>query len=516
MGHLNDHIEREALGIANYGMHTHTVEQELLTLKQRHLVRTPDPNLQSVVWGLARKVVDNLKRQLPKLAKAPLSDLTRGKTGRARARFVSGWHEYFQDGLQRYHSRISCMQKVEFHPNNKLEKKADRAIQYRSVAYNAALARYLQPIEHALFNHTTYQGMRWCAKGLTHTERALQIIDMACEFRDPVFVLADHSTFDAHVNPSLLKLEHRLYKQQWAYNSELCSLLQQQVDNRGATKSGIRYKVKGTRMSGDVNTALGNSVVNMAMLGAWLDKADARVLLDGDDSVVVMERDTLPTLRELGGFMLDFGMVTTYEVVDRITDVEFCQQKPVLGPNGPYLCPKPQKLLDVILKCPRRLDSAQARAVLRGSIQCTAITNHGMPMIKPLINWFNSDKGPTQLPDWLAYRVTNGYSLDPTNLGGRIQWQEPTDDERLSYWLAWGITPADQVAYESNTFVPLVSGKVKTSNKLYHTIEPLEEPDSMEWMEQQQAITSDNSVVAWADRSEDWRQAWRNHLTHGC
>jgi hypothetical protein len=288
-----------------------------------------------------RKALDNVRQQMPKLVKASLSDLLKNKTGRRRRRFLDGWHQYWKEGLKDGHSRIECMQKLELHPVEKLAGKADRAIQFRTVAFNAALSQFLKPVEHYLFAGTSYQGGRWCAKGLTTTQRALLLLDHSHAFKDPIFVLADHKTFDAHFNKRLIRECHRFYKKLWNYEVELCRLLECQVNNRGRTTGGIRYRVKGTRMSGDVDTALGNSIGNFGMLAAWLGNEDARIMLDGDDSVIVMERSTLSRLPDMADFMLNFGMRTIFEVTDKISEAEFCQARIVMGPTGPYYCGNP-------------------------------------------------------------------------------------------------------------------------------------------------------------------------------
>lgn len=509
LGTFDDQLEREALGVLNYGLHTHDVQQELLTLKQRHLVETPDPHLAHYCWAVANKELNGLRNQVPKLARVGLKTLIGNKTGRAKNRFKAGWHEYFTDGIQWYHGRVTCMQKLEFHAPEKLPKKADRAIQYRSVAFNAAIARYLNPIEHYLFNETEYKGMRWCAKGLTKEERALQIMDMADQFRSPLFVLADHSTFDAHVNPQLLKLEHKFYKQVWNYDDELCRLLHLQKINRGRTKGGIKYEVKGTRMSGDINTALGNSLINFAMLAAWVRNVDARILLDGDDSVIVMERDDFELLPKIEDFMRNFGMKTIAEVVTDISDVEFCQSKPVLGVAGPYLCPTPRKILDTILKSPRRMSGPEALSVLKGSIYCELVANPGMPMMRPLAEWLRREGGVIKIPPWLEYRMTQGYGLE---LGNEIAWQEPTLDQRISFWKAWDVTPECQREYENLKFRPLVTGVAKAKQGKEVPYDPIIEFDAIEWEEQQEFLPGGKTPVRWSDRETDWQQVWTQRL----
>lgn len=514
LGGIPDDMVREALGVKTYGMHPHTVREELLTLHARHLVATPAPDLRHQGWGRAREALKELRKQLPPMMKIGLRDLLHKKSGRARARFMEGWHEYKREGIQWWHAKITCMQKLELHPKEKLEPKADRAIQFRSVAYNAALAQYLWPLEHRLFAQTLHNGFRWCAKGLDKHARALLLLDMAKDLVDPVFVLADHSTFDAHVNTDLLKLEHGLYNKVWKH-PELRSLLKMQLRNVGRTKGGIRYRVKGTRMSGDVNTALGNSIINYGILASWCKGTKARICLDGDDSVIVMERSELSGLVPLDRWALAFGMVTKLDVVDSISEAEFCQSRVVLGRNGPYLCPNPAKVLDVIGKSPQIVRGGEANAILAGGVQCELIANPCMPLLRPLSEWLAANDGPRLIAPWYQYRWQEGYGGKQEDLDKILVWEEPTEDERMSFAKAWGISPQDQELFERTVkFKSFHAGPYKPpATREPSGVDYTLEMDAADWADQQPWMVEESpSVVPWGERSEEERQLYSNLL----
>jgi hypothetical protein len=408
------------------------------------------------------------------------------------------------------------MQKQELHPVDKLEGKEDRAIQFRSTAYNAALASYLWQIEHRMFE-LTHNGHRWCAKGLDKEQRAVLLLEMSDDYQQPAYVLADHSRFDAHVNSKLLKQEHKVYKKAHRYDPGLQRLLDMQCNNYGRTKGGIRYRCKGKRMSGDINTALGNSLLNLAMLCAWLKDSGVQgnILLDGDDSIVVVEKADLPQLIPIATYMLQFGMVTEHEVVHDVSKAEFCQSRIVLGPRGPYFGPNPLKALDKIRRSPMPLDSKQVEEVLRSSITCEMVANPNMPMLRPMADWLRAHPGTIRLPKWLEYRATAGYGLTQAGLEqvSRTDWQEPTLLERISFYRAWGFTPAEQLAFETTVTFTMINAGGRTRTKARPSAElPPPLPDELDWdLEGEQGLQ--DAGHRWVDATEAWRQSWLNQLS---
>jgi hypothetical protein len=221
----------------------------------------------------------------------------------------------------------------------KFEKKEDpskppRAIQYRATPYTARLAKYIIPIEKHLyegFDHFTH-GYRFIAKGLNAIGRGELIAKMYAHYERPYVYLIDHSKFDSAVNKDLLRLEH------WFYNSIfkdsfLRYLLKQQEKNIGRSRNGIFYRCEARRMSGDANTALGNCLINYAILRSKFGKK-AIIILDGDDSVVFMPHHVTVDFS-------DTGMVSKVNVVRFLTEIEFCQSMPVYYGNVCVMCREP-------------------------------------------------------------------------------------------------------------------------------------------------------------------------------
>lgn len=212
-----------------------------------------------------------------------------------------------------------------------------RLINPRSVRFNCKLGRYTVKVEHEIYSNIGEMfGKRCIAKGLTFDEKAALLREMWDEMSDPVYVGADASRFDQHTGSHALNLEHAVLKAHFPDDWELSSLLKQQHRNRmrGFTKNGNCKAFLGDmRMSGDMNTSLGNCIISSAMVWQRLQELGIRAyaIVDGDDSGVIMERCDLE--RYLDGavdWFLQHGYnMVMEEPVDVFEQIEFCQTHPV-------------------------------------------------------------------------------------------------------------------------------------------------------------------------------------------
>jgi hypothetical protein len=97
-------------------------------------------------------------------------------------------------------------------------------------------------------------------------------------------------------------------------------------------------------MSGDANTALGNCIINYALLRQKFGD-EAIIYLDGDDSVVFMKN-------YVSVDFADTGMESKINVVRSFHEIEFCQSSPVQSSIGWIMCKNPIRSLSrAIFKC---------------------------------------------------------------------------------------------------------------------------------------------------------------------
>lgn len=491
----NTHLlATRALEIPVYGLHVHDVDQELRSLCNRHLFYTPASRCDLAEWGGFRRQLATLRAEIGRVVPCSWKAMMKGRTGLGRKRMKRGIHEYLSRGVTQLDARVTAMQKLELYEESSLPLKENRTIQYRGVAFNAAVSRYLHVVEHRLMHcvGTNRSGVPFCAKGRTVQQRAVQLLAMGQGFEKPWYISLDHSRFDAHVNVNLLKAEHSVYNWCASYSRELASLLKKQLYNVGYTRGGIKYSAKGKRMSGDVNTSLGNTVLNYAMLSSYLELSGVKgeILLDGDDSVLIVESHDRHKLLNVDVFMHRLGMKTIVEgETGDITQVEFCQAKVVMGPYGPYFCPNPKKQLATLCISPEVRGPDTAYSVFRASILCALHASPSMPMMAPFSRWLQANPGKARASASEEF-VLRMYGVDREP--GNAIWRPPTYEERLSFYNAWGISPATQIAYEDTLLVTV--GKLPLREA---TFKPLDEVEVSPDIFSPDAL--DEAIMEWTD-----------------
>jgi hypothetical protein len=154
----------------------------------------------------------------------------------------------------------------------------------------------------------------------------------------------DASRFDQHVSPDALRWEHSIYLEMFSGDDrvEIAKLLKWQLKNSGVayTPEGvIKYWVDGARMSGDINTALGNCLLMCAMVWAYCKSVGVskfELVNNGDDCTLIVESyDLVAVEANLDTWFTEMGFTMKMEdPVYEIEQIEFCQMHPVWVPTG--------------------------------------------------------------------------------------------------------------------------------------------------------------------------------------
>lgn len=213
-----------------------------------------------------------------------------------------------------------------------------RAIQPRSPEYNVLVGRYIKAAEHRLYKdiQEVYRDeLPVVAKGLTTQELGAIIAGKWQRYDDPVCVGLDQSRFDQHISRAALVYEHKFY-QAYFHSRELSRLLAYQYTTRGVfvCPDGIaKYSTDGGRCSGDMNTGCGNTILQAAMIYCYLSDRSFRrqpsVMVNGDDSFIIVERRDAHKLAALGDYCRELGFELKVEqTVDVLEQISFCQMQP--------------------------------------------------------------------------------------------------------------------------------------------------------------------------------------------
>lgn len=263
-------------------------------------------------------------------------------------------------------------------------------------------------------------------------------------FSSPVAICLDHSKFDGHYCEELLKNEHS-YWLRLNPSEKLRHLLRYQYINKGVTSNGIKYKVKGTRLSGEFTTSEGNTVLNYAMLATWCLSSSikrARIHANGDDSVVIMEHDELKKLSSLD-FFRNFNMETEQDrIAYDFREISFCQAQPLRvlkdGKLVWYMVKEPARSLSRIQYSDSRYAKIATR-YLAGVGLCELAVSSGIPISQAMACWLISlNEKPLASVDKFPARTSGNHS-EPKSIHQQT---------RVDYEYAFGISTHAQLFLE--------------------------------------------------------------------
>lgn len=340
--------------------------------------------------------------------------------------------------------------------------KDPRMIQARMPRYNYVLGNYLKPLEHKLYRLKGSRCLkkilppsRVIAKGLDSRMRAKLIREKLEQYPNGRCYGVDASRFDAHVSKQLLTVEHSVYLRAWRGDPFLQKILSYQIVNHGWTGNGIRYKCPGGRMSGDMNTALGNCILMVIIIAVSMKNLGINpkmwdMLCDGDDALIFVGD---PRIRpdQIAAEMSRAGMTIKVESVSsRVEDIEFCQSKYVFTEDGEKMVRDPVKVLSMALcsnkwfREPKYIDGHLTRLG-----KCYLAIAMGVPVMQEFaLAMLRNGKGKV-LRQFVMSGVGYKAASEFRSHGGRIQQVVITGNARLSFAESFDISVEEQFALES-------------------------------------------------------------------
>jgi len=380
-------------------------------------------------------------------------------SGMKRMRYSKAIEQNAALGLPPWTGKLTMFVKNESLRPSKKVNPDPRAIQFRDANFSAELAFYLKPIEHEIYRtvlHGKHYGVgRVIGKGLNMKKRAALIKRKFDQFEECAVVSIDAKRFDLHVNTDLLQMEHAYYLK-FNNDPEFARLLRQQLINVVTTRSGFKYTVFGGRMSGDMNTGLGNCVISLLMFKALVKKLGFKMdlLVDGDDALLFVERQNLNTLSSaIYPHYFEFGMeMEIADVAYTMEDIDWCQTKPVLMGETWMMVRDPVRTLSHVLVS-KKWQPHRQRDYMAAIALCEMSLNRGVPVLQAMSEalWRNSSQNPTVLDserkEALFSRVLSFNSWEGLVHKG-INPSPISASTRLSFQAAFGIDVSEQMAWE--------------------------------------------------------------------
>jgi len=319
-----------------------------------------------------------------------------------------------------------------------------RVIQPRGMRYNVEVGRYLKKLEPLLMKAIDrLWGEPTAIKGYTVEKVASILVKKSQRFKQPCFVGLDASRFDQHCSAEALRWEHSVYNDIF-HDPLLAEYLEWQVLNKGTayvSDGKIKYTVEGCRMSGDMNTSMGNYLIMSSLCYKFFAEVglDASLMNCGDDCVVVCEKRDYHKLGTLNEWFLMMGYTMKVEPpVFELEHVEFCQMHPIQTSRGWVMVRRPDTVMTKDC-CVVRGDMTEGK--LYGWLCSQRDGGLSLAGDVPVLAQFYQSF-PSGFSD-----VESDYSA-PHKFRAVQQCGTITPESRYSFWLAFGLTPDDQTAIE--------------------------------------------------------------------
>jgi len=201
----------------------------------------------------------------------------------------------------------------------------------------------------------------------------------------------DVSSYDSSICSAICELEAWLMEKLGATPLQL-QLFRANISTHGWTSRGIRYKVDGTRKSGDPWTSVFNSLLNGCMhlwayvrlsgIGVRTAVKHYRIVVQGDDSLARhpgVKLDFKSMLAKLG-----FECICIYR--SSLYDAEFCNSLVYQTVKGPIMGPKVGRVLAKLGYFNNPPLRAAPKSILRGIALGFQQVAKFVPLLMPLVD----------------------------------------------------------------------------------------------------------------------------------
>lgn len=453
--------------------HNGCVCNQIVALRYRHQVASPIPDIDFMQsrhnsslnpYNVFRKYLCTLK---PVLTPWKRHKVVNSYEGKWRAKYFKAQETYHFTGFLKRYSSVNMFVKNDLEMT--VPEKAPRAIQFRHPVFALEQGRFTKPMEEWMYAQLDEFGTKIFAKSDPFTVAA-SLYQKASNFQNPVFLMLDASKFDSCVDKAWIKISMACYLSLFPrrYRRNILHIWRQTLVNRGRTRKGLRYLTHGTRMSGDMDTSLGNCLIMFLMLKIYLlsHKVKHSLMINGDDSLIVIERRDLEKCRDIQIFK-KFGFNMKFEVAMTIEEAEFCQARLINTDYGVTMSRNPHRILGRTAWTTDKYNPRRIRAFINTLGLCERASSYGVPiasiMATKMIEFANTNK-KIELPPWLAQWYKD--QRKPWKTGP----PKISNETRASYESAWGITIAEQLRIEDSIVINANSRPTPEQKQHYHNL----------------------------------------------
>jgi len=356
------------------------------------------------------------------------------------------YHDTTMSKLGRYDKRdtyVATHTKLEFYT----EPKFYRGIYARSDRFKASYGPLISSIEDVVYK------LQYFIKSVPVTQRPKYIHEFFGE--DDVYS-NDHSAYESSNNPYMMNSVLRpIYEHIASSHLDLVNDYMNALTSEQYIKA-TEYTAKtfGRRMSGEMDTSLGNGLVNLATImyvlwshGAKLD--DIKVIVEGDDSLFKV----VPGVCEMD--FKDLGFSPKLECVGKCYQASFCGM--IFTPKDYVNISDPIKALLKLGWCDAKYIDASQRVLdelYRSKLMCAMVQYYQCPVIYPYLykEFMRIGPGKTRTLGFWYDEIIKQFTTIDVSKPPKI-----LSTTRIHMEEQFGITVASQLAFEQSKTLDLCS-----------------------------------------------------------
>lgn len=427
------------------------IERLFYVKRGDNFVRPPLPR-KGIYHERLEYLAEKLISRVVKTAPISREDFPALYEGRRRTVYENALKSLYATPVSVRDARIKAFGKVEKINFSAKPDPAPRMIYPRSPRYNLEVGRYIKPLEPRLCKAVAHVfGSTTITKGLSAEGVARLIARKWDKFSDTVAIGLDASRFDQHVSQEALSWEHSIYTRCFKNPGSLAKLLSMQLVNRGHWRlpDGYGYfQVQGGRMSGDMNTGLGNCIIASCLVKAYCDAKAIQFELvnNGDDCVVFIHRRDLSRFNQgLTDWFLEMGFnMVVEQPVDVIEHVRFCQAAPVFDGSTWVMVRDPHTAISKDCISLRSLGTEKEYRQWIGAVGLAGgALAGGIPVVAPFYeNLVRQSHGVDIGKIYSSPQFETGAMILAKGMTRR--GMPISASARVSFWRAFGISPDEQ------------------------------------------------------------------------
>lgn len=335
--------------------------------------------------------------------------------------------EYERGMLPESWKKVKSFVKREFY----LSFKDPRIINSRVDNYKVFAGPWISAIEHWVCAH-----LPSFVKGMSPIERSSYLVKRLEGYSH--YYNSDFSRFESHMTPYIIRdIECQLYRR-FGMPEELLSPLWSRNE---CSMSCLNYSVNGTRMSGDMNTSLGNGFVNLMVNKFVASRTGIQIhgVVEGDDGLFgVVGR--CPTAREFE----EVGFRATVSEIYSISESNFCSTSIEILSNSVWSHTDPRRVLlraGWSFVCPINANLEFRRELMAAKAMSIADANPGTPL---LMAYCSKYFGKARWHRDSSYGCGEKY----WSFSMFDKLQQPSDEIRRRFAIRYGLSIPDQLLVE--------------------------------------------------------------------